>query len=251
MLLTGPNMGGKSTFLRQTALMVIMAQMGSYVPATKMRLGIVDRIFTRIGASDNLARGRSTFMVEMTETAAILNTATPRSLILLDEVGRGTATYDGLAIAWAAVEYLHARTRAKTLFATHYHELTELANQLSGVKNYHVSVKEKAGGIVFLRKVEPGPADKSYGLEVAKLAGLPSEVVARAREVLREHERTEHALTEHVARDEREPATSRVQLTMFTPLSQAIIDRLREADLNRLTPLEALHLLHELKQQLD
>src|SRR5579863_8684351 len=184
LVLTGPNMGGKSTYLRQAALTVIMAQMGSYVPAALARLGVVDRVFTRIGASDNLARGRSTFMVEMTETAAILHTATPRSLILLDEVGRGTSTYDGLAIAWAAVEYLHARTRAKTLFATHYFELTELAERLSGVKNYHVSVKETGSGIVFLRKVEPGAADRSYGIEVAKLAGLPNEVITRAREVL-------------------------------------------------------------------
>ena len=177
LLITGPNMGGKSTYLRQAALIVLMAQMGSFVPARSARLGLVDRIFTRIGAADNLARGRSTFMVEMTETAAILNTATSRSLILLDEVGRGTATYDGLAIAWAAVEYIHANTRAKTLFATHYHELTELADRLSGVKNFHVGVKESGGGIVFLRKVEEGAADKSYGIEVAKLAGLPNDVV--------------------------------------------------------------------------
>src|SRR6202521_2319953 len=181
MVLTGPNMGGKSTYLRQAALAVIMAQAGSFVPARSARLGLVDRVFTRIGASDNLARGRSTFMIEMTETAAILHTATPRSLILLDEVGRGTATYDGLAIAWAAVEYIHGRTRAKTLFATHYFELTELADRLSGVKNYHVSVKETGGGIVFLRTVRPGAADRSYGIEVAKLAGLPQEVIVRAR----------------------------------------------------------------------
>ncbi|HST11499.1 MAG TPA: DNA mismatch repair protein MutS, partial [Terriglobales bacterium] len=167
MLLTGPNMGGKSTYLRQTALIVILAQMGSFVPARAAKLSVVDRVFTRIGASDNLARGRSTFMVEMTETAAILHTATPKSLVLLDEVGRGTSTYDGLAIAWAAIEYLHARTRAKTLFATHYFELTELADQLSGVKNYQVSVKETGGGIVFLRRVDPGAADRSYGIEVA------------------------------------------------------------------------------------
>ena len=199
MLLTGPNMGGKSTYLRQTALIVILAQMGSFVPARSARLSVVDRVFTRIGASDNLARGRSTFMVEMTETAAILHTATARSLILLDEVGRGTSTYDGLAIAWAAVEYLHARVRAKTLFATHYFELTELAEQLSGVKNYHVSVKETGGGIVFLRKVEPGAADRSYGIEVAKLAGLPNEVVLRAREVLAEHEFAEQQATAHLS----------------------------------------------------
>jgi DNA mismatch repair protein MutS len=248
-ILTGPNMGGKSTYLRQTALIVIMAQMGSFVPARSARLGIVDRVFTRIGASDNLARGRSTFMVEMTETAAILHTATARSLILLDEVGRGTSTYDGLAIAWAAIEYLHARVHAKTLFATHYFELTELAEQLSGVKNYHVSVKETGGSVVFLRKVEPGAADRSYGIEVAKLAGLPNEVVVRAREVLAEHESAEHRLSGHLtpgAEPER-PA----QLTIFTPLSQPVLEKLREVDLNRLTPLEALNLLAELKRQIE
>jgi DNA mismatch repair protein MutS len=246
LLLTGPNMGGKSTYLRQTALIVILAQMGSFVPARSARLSMVDRVFTRIGASDNLARGRSTFMVEMTETAAILHTATARSLILLDEVGRGTSTYDGLAIAWAAIEYLHARVRAKTLFATHYFELTELAEQLAGVKNYHVSVKETGGGIVFLRKVEPGAADRSYGIEVAKLAGLPNEVITRAREVLAEHESAERELTEHLSPGAAPPAT---QLTIFTPLSQPVLDRLREVDMNRLTPLEALNLLAELKRQ--
>ena len=250
LLITGPNMGGKSTYLRQAALIVLMAQMGSFVPARSARLGLVDRIFTRIGAADNLARGRSTFMVEMTETAAILNTATPRSLILLDEVGRGTATYDGLAIAWAAIEYIHTNTRAKTLFATHYHELTELADRLSGVKNYHVSVKESGGGIVFLRKVEEGAADKSYGIEVAKLAGLPNDVVTRAREVLAEHENAERHAAKHLAHDERvEPAP--MQLTIFTPLSQKVVDRLKETDLDRLSPLEALNLLHELKKQME
>jgi DNA mismatch repair protein MutS len=246
LLLTGPNMGGKSTYLRQTALIVILAQMGSFVPARSARLSVVDRVFTRIGASDNLARGRSTFMVEMTETAAILHTATGRSLILLDEVGRGTSTYDGLAIAWAAIEYLHARVRAKTLFATHYFELTELAEQLAGVKNYHVSVKETGGGIVFLRKVEPGAADRSYGIEVAKLAGLPNEVITRAREVLTEHESAEHELTEHLSPGATPPAA---QLTIFTALSQPVLEKLREVDLNRLTPLEALNLLAELKKQ--
>jgi len=247
LLLTGPNMGGKSTYLRQTALIVILAQMGSFVPARSARLGIVDRVFTRIGASDNLARGRSTFMVEMTETAAILHTATERSLILLDEIGRGTATYDGLAIAWATIEYLHARVRAKTLFATHYFELTELAEQLSGVKNYHVSVKETGGGIVFLRKVQPGAADRSYGIEVAKLAGLPNPVIARAREVLAEHESAERLLTDHLSPGA-EPAST--QLTIFTPLSQPVLDRLRAVDLNRLTPIDALNLLAELKKEI-
>jgi DNA mismatch repair protein MutS len=248
MVLTGPNMGGKSTYLRQAALTVIMAQAGSFVPARSARLGLVDRVFTRIGASDNLARGRSTFMIEMTETAAILHTATPRSLILLDEVGRGTATYDGLAIAWAAVEYIHARTRAKTLFATHYFELTELAEQLSGVKNYHVTVKETGGGIAFLRKVAPGAADRSYGIEVAKLAGLPHEVIVRAREVLTEHENAERQLMGHLSPGSTPPAA---QLTIFTPLSQPVLDKLREVDLNSLTPLEALNLLAQLKKQVE
>jgi DNA mismatch repair protein MutS len=248
MVLTGPNMGGKSTYLRQAALTVIMAQAGSFVPARSARLGLVDRVFTRIGASDNLARGRSTFMIEMTETAAILHTATPRSLILLDEVGRGTATYDGLAIAWAAVEYIHSHTRAKTLFATHYFELTELAEQLSGVKNYHVTVKETGGGIAFLRKVAPGAADRSYGIEVAKLAGLPPEVIVRAREVLAEHENAERQLMGHLSPGTTPPPA---QLTIFTPLSQPVLDKLREVDLNSLTPLEALNLLAQLKKQVE
>ena len=250
LVITGPNMGGKSTYLRQVALIVLMAQMGSFVPARSARLGMVDRIFTRIGASDNLARGRSTFMVEMTETAAILNTATPRSLILLDEVGRGTSTYDGLAIAWAAIEYIHANTRAKTLFATHYHELTELADRLSGVKNFHVTVKESGGGIVFLRKVTEGAADKSYGIEVAKLAGLPADVIHRAREVLAEHEAAEQSAVTHLAKDDAQDSGP-MQLTIFTPLSQKIVDRIKETDMNSISPLEALNLLHELKRQID
>src|SRR5256884_2923857 len=248
LVLTGPNMGGKSTYLRQAALIVILAQIGSVVPARSARLSVVDRVVTRLGASDNLARGRSTFMVEMTETAAILHTATPRSLILLDEVGRGTSTYDGLAIAWAAIEYIHGRTRAKTLFATHYFELTELADRLSGVRNYHVSVKETGGGIVFLRKVEPGAADRSYGIEVAKLAGLPGEVIQRAREVLAEHESAEQQVTGHLWRGaEARPA----QLTIFTPLSQPVLERLRELEIDPLTPLEALKLPAELKKQIQ
>ncbi len=249
LLITGPNMGGKSTYLRQTALIVLMAQMGSFVPATRARLSTVDRIFTRIGASDNLARGRSTFMVEMTETAAILNTATARSLILLDEIGRGTATYDGLAIAWAVVEFIHQHSRAKTLFATHYHELTDLEELLDSVKNYHVSVKETGGGIVFLRKVSPGAADKSYGIEVAKLAGLPAEVITRAREVLHQHEDAERAATTQLSPkpEKSEP----VQLTIFTPVSNTVLDRLREADLDSLSPREAMNLLYELKKQVD
>jgi DNA mismatch repair protein MutS len=245
LLITGPNMGGKSTYLRMAALLVVMAQMGCFVPAERMRLGLVDRIYTRIGASDNVARGRSTFMVEMTETAAILNTATNRSLVLLDEMGRGTATYDGLSLAWATVEHLHDRIGARTLFATHYHELTLLAERLERLTNLRVTVKETAGGIVFLHTVEAGPASKSYGIEVAKLAGLPAGVIARAREVLKVHERAE---TQQVR--EASPAAVQMQLTMFTPLSQKIVDRLAEADVDGLTPREALNLLAELQREL-
>jgi DNA mismatch repair protein MutS len=246
LLITGPNMGGKSTYLRMAALLVVMAQMGCFVPAEAMRLGLVDRIYTRIGASDNVARGRSTFMVEMTETAAILNTATNRSLVLLDEMGRGTATYDGLSLAWATVEHLHDRIGARTLFATHYHELTLLAERLPRLTNLRVTVKETSGGIVFLHTVEAGPASKSYGIEVAKLAGLPAGVIARAREVLKVHERAE---TQQV-REASPTQTVQMQMTMFTPLSQRIVDRLAEADVDGLTPREALNLLAELQREL-
>ena len=243
LLITGPNMGGKSTYLRQAAMLVLMAQMGSFVPAERMRFGLADRIYTRIGASDNVARGRSTFMVEMTETATILNTATRRSLVLLDEMGRGTATFDGLSLAWATVEYLHAETGARTLFATHYHELTMLAEKLPRVRNLRVGVKEAQGGIVFLHTIEPGAASKSYGIEVAKLAGLPVAVIERARRVLKQHEKAER---QSVQVETAEP----VQLTIFTPLSQRIVDRIEATDVNQLTPLQALNLLEELKQEL-
>jgi DNA mismatch repair protein MutS len=243
LLITGPNMGGKSTYLRQAAMLVLMAQMGCYVPAAKMRYGLVDRIYTRIGASDNVARGRSTFMVEMTETATILNTATSKSLVLLDEMGRGTATFDGLSLAWATVEYLHAEVGARTLFATHYHELTMLAEKLPRVLNLRVSVKETSSGIVFLHSIEPGAASKSYGIEVARLAGLPKVVLERARHVLRQHEKQERR---SVQVETAEP----VQMTIFTPLSQRIVDRIAGTDINALTPLQALNLLEELKQEL-
>jgi DNA mismatch repair protein MutS len=246
LLITGPNMGGKSTYLRQAAMLVLMAQMGSFVPAESLRLGLVDRIYTRIGASDNVARGRSTFMVEMTETATILNTATKRSLILLDEMGRGTATFDGLSLAWATVEFLHAETGARTLFATHYHELTMLAEKLARVRNLRVGVKEAAGGIVFLHNIEPGAASKSYGIEVARLAGLPSAVIERAKRVLRQHEKQERFAAANVQEAQPEP----MQLTIFTPLSQRIVDRIEGVDVNALTPLQALNLLEELQQEL-
>jgi DNA mismatch repair protein MutS len=245
-IITGPNMGGKSTYLRQAALIAILAQMGSYVPADSASLPLIDRIFTRIGASDNLARGRSTFMVEMTETAVILNTATPRSFIVLDEIGRGTATYDGLALAWAVVEHIHARTRAKTLFATHYHELTELAEQLEGIRNLSVSVKEAGDRIIFLHKVEPGKADRSYGIEVARLAGLPLRVIERATEVLRLHERTGHVVSEELS-----PAPSQpVQFQLFEPLNYGIAERIRNLNVDELRPIEALRLLAELQDEL-
>ena len=246
LLLTGPNMGGKSTYLRQAALLVIMAQMGCFVPATSMRFGLVDRVYTRIGASDNVARGRSTFMVEMTETATILNTATRQSLILLDEMGRGTATFDGLSLAWATLEYIHARIGARTLFATHYHELTLLAEQLPRLSNLRVAVKESPAGIAFLHSIEPGAASKSYGIEVARLAGLPASVIERARRVLAQHERSEKR---NIAQ-EAEDASAPLQLTIFTPLSQRVLDRITQLDTNSLTPLQALNLLEELKSEI-
>ena len=245
-VITGPNMGGKSTYLRQAAVIAILAQAGSFVPADSAVLPIVDRVFTRIGAADNLARGRSTFMVEMTETAVILNTATPRSLIVLDEIGRGTATYDGLALAWAVVEYIHQRIRACTLFATHYHELTELAEQLEGVRNLHVSVKESGDQIIFLRRVEPGRADRSYGIEVARLAGLPAGVIERARDILSLHEKSEHAVTEELT----PRPTGPMQIQMFEPVHYGLAERIRKLNLDELRPIEALQLLSELQREL-
>ncbi len=236
-VITGPNMGGKSTYLRQAALLAILAQMGSFVPADAALVPIVDRVFTRIGAADNLARGRSTFMVEMTETAVILNTATSRSLIVLDEIGRGTSTYDGLALAWAVVEHIHRHIRAKTLFATHYHELTELAEQLQGVRNLHVSVKESGDQILFLRKVEPGAADKSYGIEVARLAALPMPVIERARQILAHHE-------------DFVPKAAPVQIQLFEPVNHELADRIRNLNVDNLRPLEALQLLSDLQKEL-
>jgi DNA mismatch repair protein MutS len=230
-------MGGKSTYLRQAALLTILAQMGSFVPAESALLPIVDRVFTRIGAADNLARGRSTFMVEMTETAVILNTATARSLVVLDEIGRGTSTYDGLALAWAVVEHIHRNIRAKTLFATHYHELTELAETLPGVRNLHVSVKESGDQILFLRRVEPGAADKSYGIEVARLAALPMSVIERARQILAHHE-------------DFVPKNAPVQIRLFEPINHDIADRIRQVKIDELRPIEALQLLSDLQRDL-
>jgi DNA mismatch repair protein MutS len=252
-ILTGPNMGGKSTYLRQTALMPLLAQVGSFVPARDAKLPIVDRIFARVGASDNIARGQSTFMVEMQETANILHTASSRSLVVLDEIGRGTSTFDGLSIAWAVAEYLatNPKARPKTLFATHYHELTDLADALPGVVNAHVSAREYKDEIIFLRKIVPGRSDRSYGIQVARLAGLPSPVVSRAREILAGLERDElsrggrPSLTD-VPRTEQSP-----QLGLFSSppgLNDEIARRLREVNVDSTTPLEALGLLAELKK---
>jgi DNA mismatch repair protein MutS len=250
-VLTGPNMGGKSTYLRQTAIMCLLAQVGSFVPARSAKLPAVDRIFARVGASDNIARGQSTFMVEMQETASILHLATSRSLVVLDEIGRGTATFDGLSIAWAVAEYLatNARARPKTLFATHYHELTDLADALPGIVNYHVAAREWHDEIVFLRKIVPGRSDRSYGIQVARLAGLPSAVVNRAREILSALEQDE------LARGGRPSVTptkdgpqQQLGLFQFPPAVDQIAERLRAIDTDRLTPLEALTLLAELKK---
>jgi DNA mismatch repair protein MutS len=248
-IITGPNMGGKSTYLRQVALVVLLNQAGSFVPAAKARLGIFDRIFTRVGASDQLARGESTFMVEMHETANILNNATDRSLIILDEVGRGTATFDGLSLAWAIIEYLHDNPARSgiTLFATHYHEVTDLAKNKARVANFNVAVKEWNEQIIFLRKVVEGAADKSYGIQVAKLAGIPHSVIDRAREILVTLERKERDLVEETRR--RGPATK--QLGLFSSKEQGIVDAIREVDLDVLSPRDALNVLYELKQRLD
>jgi DNA mismatch repair protein MutS len=287
LIITGPNMGGKSTVLRQTALICILAQMGSFVPAEKVRLPMIDRVWTRVGASDDLARGRSTFMVEMTETAAILHSATPRSLVLLDEIGRGTATFDGLSIAWAVAEYLHDSPEhaAKTLFATHYHELTELAERLPGAQNYQITATEREGEVVFLHRLERGRASKSYGIEVARLAGMPPVALARAREVLQRLERyeldvfSEEETAAHLANQsgiqvERAAAAGAdgpsavddqaltraalragrrrlaAQSSLFDLANQKVVDKLREADLTKISPEEAKQLVSDLKKDL-
>jgi DNA mismatch repair protein MutS len=249
-IITGPNMAGKSTYLRQVGLIVLLAQTGSFVPAKKAKIGIVDRIFTRVGAMDNIALGQSTFLVEMNETANILNNATSKSLILLDEIGRGTSTFDGLSIAWSVTEYLHNNEKqcAKTLFATHYHELTELAKYLPKLRNYNVAVKEWEDEVIFLRKIIPGGCDDSYGIQVARLAGIPEEVLERAKEILAELESGEHTYEklpkprgENVARD--------FQLSFFSPNERLIYEELKKIEIEKLTPLEALNKLEELKRK--
>jgi DNA mismatch repair protein MutS len=255
-IITGPNMAGKSTFLRQVGLIVFMAQIGSFVPAEEAKIGLVDRIFTRVGASDNLARGESTFLVEMNETANILNNATDRSLVLLDEIGRGTSTFDGLSIAWAVSEYLHNEKsiQAKTLFATHYHELTELALLYPKIKNYNVTVEEWENKIIFLRKIIPGGTDNSYGIHVAQMAGLPRSVIERAREILTNLEANELSPNQmpKLAKRNAGRDVDRNQVTLFPPTEISLLAKeLKSIDLNKLTPLEALIKLNELKKMLE
>ena len=242
LVITGPNMAGKSVFLRQNALIVLMAQMGSFVPADRARIGIVDRIFTRIGAQDEVALGQSTFMVEMVETANILNHATPRSLLILDEIGRGTSTYDGLSIAWAVVEYLHnhPQRRARTLFATHYHELIELAGRLPAVHNYNLAVLEEGGQVIFTHHVAPGGADRSYGIHVAQLAGVPRPVLNRAQELLEQLESGEFRPGT--------PASAPSQPPLFAAEHPAV-EELRGLDVATMTPLEAINKLYELQKK--
>jgi DNA mismatch repair protein MutS len=262
LLITGPNMAGKSTYIRQAALLVIMAQLGSFVPAKSATIGVADRVFARIGASDDLARGRSTFMVEMTETARILNTASPRSLVILDEIGRGTSTYDGLSLAWAVVEYLHDRIGCRTLFATHYHELTELAQRLPGVANYNVAVREWQDSIVFLHQIVPGAADKSYGIHVAQLAGVPREVNQRAQQILADLEggrRHGDAQSKggqaqpmrRFGREQNGARNGRFQLTMFQLADHPLLDEIRALDLDGTSPRQATELIAAWQEQLQ
>jgi len=255
LIITGPNMAGKSTYLRQVGLIVILAQMGSFVPASKAQIGIVDRVFTRVGASDNLAAGESTFLTEMNETANILNNATPNSLVLLDEIGRGTSTFDGLSIAWSVVEYMHntGRVAAKTVFATHFHELTELELVLQRVKNYNVAVKEWGDHIVFLRKIIKGGCDHSYGIHVARLAGLPKNVINRAKEVLQnlESESLNNSNEPKIAKHHKKPKVNMKQMSLFAELENSLREELKKIDPNELTPLQALNKLDQLKQLLN
>ncbi len=251
-IITGPNMSGKSTYIRQTALLVLLAQTGSFIPAKSAQIGLVDRIFTRVGASDELTRGQSTFMVEMTETANIINNATERSLVILDEIGRGTSTYDGLALAWAITEHIAAQVKCRTLFATHYHELTELADLLGNVKNYNVAVREWKEEVVFLHKIVPGRTDKSYGIHVARLAGIPRPVLKRSREILEELENN-FAREAHVPQlgGRLERKQDRQLLLFDNSPPDPLLERLRHTDINNLTPLQAINLLQEIKEELE
>ena len=251
-IITGPNMAGKSTYMRQTALIVLMAQLGSFVPASSALIGVVDGIFTRVGASDDLTSGQSTFMVEMNEVAHILTNATSKSLLILDEIGRGTSTFDGMSIARAVLEYIADKRRlgAKTLFATHYHELTDLESVLSSVKNYNIAVKKHGDEITFLRRIVPGGADDSYGIEVSKLAGIPESVIERAHEILSQLENGELISLPKSEKRKKVPVEESVQLTFGSSKDDALRERLARVDLNTLTPIEALNILFELKGML-
>ena len=248
-IITGPNMSGKSTYIRQTALLVLMAQMGSFIPASEATIGIVDRIFTRVGASDELTRGQSTFMVEMTETANIINNATQKSLVILDEVGRGTSTYDGLSLAWAITEHIANNIKCRTLFATHYHELVELADLLENVKNLNVAVREWEDEVVFLHRILPGGTDKSYGIHVAKLAGVPKDVIERSKEILEELENTFHkeAESEKLTRYR----TTTQEDDLFIAKHKSVLDKLASMDVDNLTPIEAINLLNKIKEEMN
>ena len=249
-VITGPNMSGKSTYIRQTALLVLMAQTGSFIPAEEAAVGLVDRIFTRVGASDELVRGQSTFMVEMTETANIMNNATDKSLVILDEIGRGTSTYDGLSLAWAITEYIANQIQCRTLFATHYHELTELSELFKNIKNCNVAVREWADEVVFLHQILPGGTDKSYGIHVAQLAGLPQPILSRSKEILQDLEATfqKEAAGEHLAKHKTKDPD---QDTLFVRRHKSVLDRLTSMDINHLTPLQAMNLLNEIKSEIQ
>lgn len=250
LVITGPNMSGKSTYIRQTALLVLMAQMGSFIPAQEATIGLVDRIFTRVGASDELVRGQSTFMVEMTETANIINNATGKSLVILDEVGRGTSTYDGLSLAWAITEHIANKIKCRTLFATHYHELTELAELFTNVKNCNVAVREWADEVVFLHRILPGGTDKSYGIHVAKLAGVPRPILERSKEIMEELESTfaKEATGERLAKNKTKEPDSDM---LFVQRHKSILDKLSSIDVNNLTPMEAINLLHQIRKEVQ
>jgi DNA mismatch repair protein MutS len=248
-VITGPNMSGKSTYIRQAALLVLMAQAGSFIPAKEAQMGLVDRIFTRVGASDELVRGQSTFMVEMTETANIINNATGKSLVILDEVGRGTSTYDGLALAWAITEHIATNIKCRTLFATHYHELTELADLFANIKNCNVAVREWMDEVVFLHKILPGGTDKSYGIHVAKLAGVPKSIVKRSAEILEELEAafTKEATSDRLARHKTKQPDKDL---LFVEKHKSVLEKLSSIDINNLTPIEAINLINQIRNEM-
>jgi DNA mismatch repair protein MutS len=250
MIITGPNMSGKSTYIRQTALLILMAQAGSFIPAKEATIGLVDRIFTRVGASDELVRGQSTFMVEMTETANIINNATSKSLVILDEVGRGTSTYDGLSLAWAITEHIANKIKCRTLFATHYHELTELAELFANIKNCNVAVREWMDEVVFLHKILTGGTDKSYGIHVAKLAGIPRPILERSKEILTELETAfqKEAAGSHLAKHKTKVPDADL---LFVQKHKPVLDKLASVDVNNLTPIEAINLLNQIKSEIE